>query len=294
MTKLLVPIDFSTTSASALRYGCYLADVTGYDLEVLHVFDGYDGEESVVKKGSARVRARIREKIDSFVSEHADPRSFTALHDESGKLALIRSQELVGGTISRLVEQSHRDDVAMIVMGGVGTGLSGKVTPTFGSVARSVAMRSGCPVLLIPKIAGEPDLKRAAVAFDNTETLIELSRRTEGLRGALSLEMTFVHVVLDSSRAEEALERELTRALLRNAFPDYRADFEFLPPGDVTFALYDYTSEEDVDLLVMGRQPRNFLERLLNRSDISRLLGITGNPMLVVPLTDKSDSDEAE
>ena len=39
MKNILVPVDFSDTSATALRFGTYLAEVMDLDLRVVHVFD---------------------------------------------------------------------------------------------------------------------------------------------------------------------------------------------------------------------------------------------------------------
>jgi nucleotide-binding universal stress UspA family protein len=288
MYKIIVPIDFSITSADALRFGCYLADVTGYDLEAIHIFDGYDGEEFVVKKGSARVRARVKEMLDKFVRVNADPMTFTGVRGKKESLPLIKTRELVGSAINQLVQQSRREDVALIVMGGVGTGLSSRVTPVFGSVARAVAMRSDCPVLLIPKIAGVPKIQNAAIAFDEADALVELSKKTAYLRKALSLKMSFTHVFYPNSISEELMELDLLRAMLEDAFPDYDVDFDFLPQGDVTNTLLDYTLERDIDMVIMGRHPQNFLSRLLVKSEISGLLDVSGAPVLVVPLTEKT------
>lgn len=287
MYKIIVPIDFSITSADALRFGCYLADVTGYDLEAIHIYDGYDGEEFVVKKGSARVRARVKEMLDKFVRVNADPMTFTGLKGEKGSLPLIKTKEIIGSAINQLVQQSRREDVALIVMGGVGTGLSSRVTPVFGSVARSVAMRSACPVLLIPKIAGVPKIHNAVIAFDEADALVELSKKTEYLRKALSLKMSFTHVCYPNSISEELMELDLLRAMLEKSFPDYDVDFDFLPQGDVTNTLLDYTLERDIDLMIMGRHPQNFLSRLLIKSEIAGLLNVSGSPILVIPLTEK-------
>jgi nucleotide-binding universal stress UspA family protein len=288
MRKIIVPIDFSITSADALRFGCHLADATGYDLEAVHVYDGYDGaREFVVTKGSARVKARVKDMVEKFVQAHADPLTFTGIKDEDQKLPLIKTREVVGSAINEIVKQSRREDVALIVMGGVGTGLSSRVTPVFGSVARAVAMRAECPILLIPKIAGTPEISKAAIAFDEVDALNELSEKTAFLRKALSLKMSFTHVAHPNPISEEHTEIDLMRTILNNAFPDYNIDFDFLPTGDITNTLLDYTLERDVDLLIMGRHPRSYLMRLLVKSEISGLLDVSCAPILVVPLTDK-------
>ncbi|CAH1000689.1 hypothetical protein LEM8419_01823 [Neolewinella maritima] len=279
MSKLIVPIDFSITSADALRFGCYLADLTGYDLEAIHVFDGYDGDpDFTVGRGSARVRGRVRDMLDRFVHVHAGTSAKS-----------IKTREVVGSAIHQLVLQSQREDVAMIVMGGVGTGLSSSVTPVFGSVARSVALQAACPVLLIPQLAGVPDIRKAAIAFDETETLMELSTRFDVLREAFNPHVSVIHVLFQDTRREEHVELSLIKAMFHDTFPHRAVDFDFLPEGDLTERLTNYTKDHHIDLLVVGRQSRNLFTQLLVRSEVGHLLDVSGVPVLVIPLPSEKE-----
>lgn len=269
-----------------MRYGCYLADVTGYDLEAVHVHDGYDGEKAyVVKQGSARIRSRVREQLEKFVALHADPMTFTGVHDDNDDLPFIKSREVVGSAIAELVKLSKKEDTALIVMGGVGSGIPSPVTPVFGSVAKGVAMGAECPVLLIPQNSGVPEIKQAAIAFDDVKSLVSLSKQTDFIRKALSPAMHFTHVLYHDDASEEMMELNLLKEMLKNDFPDYPVDFDLLPEGDVTNLLIDYSLERDIDLLILGRHARGFIMNLLIRSEIPDIVGSCGIPMLVVPLS---------
>jgi nucleotide-binding universal stress UspA family protein len=263
-----------------------LADITGFDLEVVHVHDGYDGDKAVViKKGSARIRARVRERLEKFVSLHADPMTFTGIHATNESMPFIKSRELVGKAIGQIVRLSKREDTALIVMGGVGSGIPSGVTPVFGSVARAVAMRAACPVLLIPQNAGVPKIEQAAIAFDEANTLVELSEKAKFLRKALTPEMHFTHVLYRDNVSEEVMELDLLRKMVKKNFPNYPVDFDLLPEGDVTNVLIDYSLEQNIDLLILGRHPRGFLMNLLVKSEIPDIVGSCGIPMLIVPLS---------
>lgn len=285
MPNIIVPTDFSSTSADAIRYGCYLADVTGYDLKVVHVHDGYDDDKAfLVMKGSARIRSRVRERLENFVSEQADATTFTGIHDDNDALPFIKCRELVGNAIGQLVKLSKKETTAMIVMGGVGSGVSSPVTPVFGSVAKGVVMGAECPVLLIPQNAGLPIIKHASIAFDEVSTLVQLSDKTKFLRKALSPAMHFTHVLYQDEVSEEMMELDLLHEMLNNDFPGYAVDFDMLPKGDVTNVLIDYSLEQNVDLLILGRHDRGFFMNLLVRSEIPDIVRSCGIPMLIVPL----------
>ncbi len=285
MQKIIVPIDFSETSADALRFGCYLADVTGYDLEAVHIHDGYDGDEAfVIKKGSARIRGRVRERLEKFVAEHTDAQTFTGSLGADGDLPFIKCREEVGSAIAQLVKLSKEEDTALIVMGGVGSGIPSEVTPVFGSVAKGVANQAECPVMLIPQNAGVPVINQAAIAFDEVSNLVILSDETAFLRKALATPMRFTHVMYYDETTEDMPELNVLREVLRTDFPGYAVDFDLLPPGNVTDILIDYSLERDVDLLILGRHKRSFFDRLINGSQIPEIVGSCGIPMLIVPL----------
>ena len=287
MLKIIVPTDFSDTSADALRYGCYLADVTGYMLEAVHIHDGYDGDEAVViKKGSARVRSRVRDRLEKFVALHSDTRIFAGTHDDNDVLPLTKSREVVGMAIGELVRLSKQEDTALIVMGGVGSGIPSQVTPFFGSVAKSVAALAGCPVLLIPSGTGVPEIKHAAIVFDEVSTLVGLSEKTDFLRNELAPAMHFTHVLYRDEVSEDMMELDLVRKILDSDFPDYAVDFNLLPERDVTKALVDYSLKRDIDLLILGRHSRGFLMNLLVKSQIPAIVGSCDVPMLIIPLNE--------
>lgn len=285
MPKIIIPTDFSDTSVHAIRYGCYLADLTGYEPEIVHIHDGYDGDEAVViKKGSARVRSRVRERLEKFVALHADALALTGIPDVPDAIPIIMCRELVGSAITQLEKLSEREDTAMIVMGGVGSGTPNQAMPLFGSVARAIALRASCPVFLIPQNYGVPQVRHSAIAFDKAPTLVELSAKSQFLREALSPKMHFTHVQYKDKVREEMMEQELLNELLDNDFPGYPVEFDQLPEGDITNVLIDYALERDIDLLILGRHPHNFLRKLLLRPDISDIVGACAIPMMVVPL----------
>lgn len=287
MKKIIVPIDFSDTAGNALKYACYLADVTGYDLEAIHVHDGYDGNaELVIKKGSARVRSRVRERVEKFVAEHTDHTTFTGTPGINGTLPLIKVREEIGTAIGVLTKQSQREDAGLIVMGGVGSGNTGPSSPIMGSVARSLSLNASCPVMLIPANAGIPEINSAAITFDNADSLMEISDKSKNIRTGLNLKMHFTHVQDPDPMLEEIKEIGLLRKVFREAFPDYDVEYDLLPAGDVANVLLEYVMQTDIDLLVLGRRQRGPLKRLFIASTIYPIVSECGIPMLVIPIKD--------
>ncbi len=285
MNKIIVPTDFSETAAVALNYASYLADATGYDLEVLHIHDGYGETDRLVeKKGNMEARMAAQRAIDAFIRANVDPASFTGSRDAADTLPLVKSREIVGSPADPIIEASQEEDTALIVMGGVGSGRVSTVSPLFGSVARSVAMQAACPTFLIPPGYGKPDIRVVSISFEKVEPLKETSDGMAFLRKALKPSMRFVHVEDPSASEEAKVELELLNTVLDTSWPGYPVELDMLTPGSVIGKLTDYTLEENVDLLVLGRRKRGFFKRLFLSSETAPMLVGSAIPVLVVPI----------
>ncbi len=288
MQKIVVPTDFSETAGVALNYASYLADVTGYDLEVLHIHDGYGPTDRLVeKKGNMEARMAAQRAVDEFIRFNVDPATFTGSRDaKADTLPLVQSREIVGSPAEAIIAASKEETTALVVMGGVGSGKVSTVSPLFGSVARSVAMGAACPVFLIPPGYGKPDIRVIAISFEKVAPLKETSDRIAFLRTALKPAVRFVHVEDPDATQESKVELDLLNTVLDTTWPGYPVELDMLTPGHVTGKLTDYTLEENVDLLVLGRRKRGFFKRLFISSETAPMLIGSAVPVLVVPISD--------
>lgn len=285
MNKIVVPTDFSTTAGAALRYAFYLAEATGFHLDVVHVHDGYGHSEATdIRKGSMEARQFAQRAIDQFLR-------FTlpavAATDEGADTTTVRisSRDVIGSPTDALIAASQEETSRLIVMGGVGSGVVSTVTPYFGSVARAVAEGADCPVLLVPNGQDQPKIERAALAFNTVGELRQISHGFDFLRVPLAPSMRLVHVRDFSEKKEARKEIELMEDILNTGFPGYPVELDLLKPGDTALRLLEYPEEQDISLLVMGRRKRGFLQRLFAGSEVTKVLEYGLVPMLVVPVT---------
>jgi nucleotide-binding universal stress UspA family protein len=286
MNKIIVPTDFSPTAAAALRYAYFLAEATGFMLEVLHVHDGYGHVESPrVKKGDLEARMAAQRSIDEFIRFNVKVTESVVGEGETSDVT-ISSREVTGTPTDALVAASRAADTHLIVMGGVGSGTVSTVTPFFGSVARTVADRAECPVLLVPKDYHQPVMRRASIAFDVVSALREISKGFDFLRVTLNPAMRLVHVRDFSEKAEARKEIALMEEVLNTEFPGYPVELDLLNPGVTALQLLEYAQDEDIDLLVLGRRKRSFFKRFFVGSKIGPVLQHGGAPMLVIPISD--------
>lgn len=287
MQKIVVPTDFSKTSGYALRYAHSLSETIGFDLEVVHIHDGYGSNDRIIAtKGNQEARIEAQRLLDEFIRDTIPQESVRQGQAGSDVLPALKSREIVGAPISAIIEISQEHDCIMIIMGGVGSGVISRVTPLFGSIAKSVAMKSECPVLLVPQNTGTLDVKVASIAFNKIEDLEDISAGFDFLRKAIDPKMRFVHVRDKDVINEEYQETRLLNTVTDTSFPGYSVELDLLKPGNTADRLLDYTLESKVDLLITGHRKRNLFKRIFSGSEISSMLEKCGIPLLVIPVED--------
>ena len=143
LTQILVPTDFSETSAQALRYAKALADQFAARLHVLHVVEHpieqhWAAEMALVASLDILTEARQR-------SNEALAQVLTDAERQKYSAALVTE---AGAPFKNIVEYAAREHIDLIVMGTHGRGPLAHLL--IGSVAENVVRRAPCPVLTVP------------------------------------------------------------------------------------------------------------------------------------------------
>jgi nucleotide-binding universal stress UspA family protein len=156
MKKIVVPVDFTSSSAAALRFAALLSAATGLSISALFVYNTMVGTSWVV---SAKQRERERRQMEGQL------RSFVSRHTKSTSLLPPIEMCVAEGVPPLYIKWRSLDkEVALIVMGGAGTG-DGKQRDLYGGIASLTAKEGGCPVVLIPEDFGEEAMQETAALF---------------------------------------------------------------------------------------------------------------------------------
>lgn len=143
LSRILVPTDFSDTSAAAIKYGVALAEAFGAQLHLLHIVEQpvpwqLAGEVAMVSAptNDAEMRARAETELAALLTR-----------DEREKYRVQIVTE-IGAPFAEIVQYAKRADIDLIVMGTHGRGAVAHLL--IGSVAENVVRKAPCPVLTIP------------------------------------------------------------------------------------------------------------------------------------------------
>ncbi len=141
--SILVGIDFSEGSRSALRYAVGLAESFGAKLVLVHVIDGHDLKlvASTMGVDEAEMLHGLREdasgKLSDFLASEA-----AGLDAES----LIAS----GAPYHQIALKDRQLAADLIILGGQGMSRDRMAELFFGSTAEKVVRLLPCPVLCVP------------------------------------------------------------------------------------------------------------------------------------------------
>jgi universal stress protein A len=156
LKRILVPTDFSETSAAALRYGVDLARQFRAHLSLLHVPE-HPGEAA---------EAEYPIGIFETMQNAAYDRLRSLLSDvEAHQLAPEYAMRL-GAPADEIVRFANDHQVDLIVMGT--RGREGLARVILGSVAERVVRHSPCPVLTVH--AAGPEVPASELVWDARAT----------------------------------------------------------------------------------------------------------------------------
>jgi len=141
-TDVLVPVDFSPTSANAVRVAVGIAEPEG-DVTLLHVIDK-DFIEDAVAAGmgsSEEITARLRRQAEANLD--------AALEGVDAGAVDVERMVVVGSPFVEILKIARDLDLPMIVMGVRGRSTQAEDL-LFGSTAEKVLRGARVPVLCVP------------------------------------------------------------------------------------------------------------------------------------------------
>ncbi len=138
LQEILVPVDFSTASDSALHYGQAMAETFHARLHVLHVL-----EDSVLYGGLDPVPAGVRIELERSARENLS-KMLPADMVRSLRAEMVLK---IGSPFVEIVRYAKEQSIDLVVLGTHGHGPIAHML--MGSVAERVVRKAPCPVLTV-------------------------------------------------------------------------------------------------------------------------------------------------
>ncbi len=136
--KIIVPIDFTSTTNKVVKYAVSVADKMGAHVIFLHVVNDFQGYDMLLVHPSFSLitndlKEKAEEKVASLVEDHQDLK-----YGVSGKV-------IIGNVAKEIVNFAAKENADMIIIGA--RGVRGLEELLMGSTAKKVLDTAICPVL---------------------------------------------------------------------------------------------------------------------------------------------------
>ena len=155
MNKILVPVDFSKTSANALYYAIQLFATSSSEITVLHSYDTRSSAALLMKNIDGVLEKDAQHKMDELIQEV----------QQKYPDANLNPKIIKRPTISAISALGDSGDFDFIVMGTKGA--SGLKEVFMGSVAGGVISRTSAPVIVVPANYSFRSLEEIVFAIGN-------------------------------------------------------------------------------------------------------------------------------
>lgn len=274
---ILIPVDGSANSATALDYGIYIAPKFEATITGLHVIDVFLIQGPMMTDISATVGVTpydgFFEAVETSLKEKADLllKTFDSRCRTAGvPCATKKNIGKIGDTI---IEEAENAD--LILMAKKGEHFHLKEGGLIGSVAEIVIRRSGKPVMVIPGTFRE--IESMGLAYDGSAPA----------RKALELSLTISEkakwpITVLIINPDEAKAAQLC-AQVEDAAQQGLADCEVvISSGKETDDILKFIQEGSVELMVMGAYGHNRLREWLLGSTTAHIIHKSPIPVLLI------------
>ncbi len=293
MACVLLPLDTSEVSASALPYARSLAQALGLPLVLLAVWDGTDQDlegrlTAVQTAETERVAIEIYREYLERIAGELQASGFGAV-----SIAVRK-----GRPVDEILASAREHEAAYVVMATHGRGGLGRLL--FGSVADRLVHSCPVPLLLVhPPAEGETAAfapRRIVVPLDGSELGERALGPAAALAGAFGAQLVLLRAVpfvigsmgipgLDATVAVglDAALAEAASEYLGALSDRYPGSVAAVRRGDAGSAIVEFAKSEGADLVVMSTHGRSGLARWTLGSVAGYVLGATRTPTLLVP-----------
>lgn len=275
MSNILVPVDFTKTSFSALTYAMNFAKLLpDPTVTLLHVINGtFNTNEVMAYNPLLSMEQAAVKRMKVFVNDYPKEQGVTL-----PKVPIIEEIRfgIPGFTISEYVNEYPIDLVVM------GTRDKHNIFDRILGSASSLAARlSTCPVMLIHENVKFEVPKKVVFGFDRKSDIEDALTDYRKLNNELQAATDFVHIGNKNYKGVDEQKAEIIEEL----FEDHKADFAFaiktIQGDNIHNSLRAYCLSEDANILAMVHREEGLFSGLFGSNDSIKMAQEFHLPVMV-------------
>lgn len=273
---ILIPVDGSDHSKTAIDYGIYIAEKLGAELIGLHVMDIRLMQRPIVgdvtgtlspppyQDTIATVEASLEERADSILKD---------FRERCGNKGLCRETKKIVGVIDdTIMKEGKKADWILLAQRGEYFHIDDGAI--LGSTAESVVRLSGKPVLVTP--ANFMEIESIALAYDGSLPADHALQLAAALSEKALWPLTVIIISSDSREADSIVKK------LEPKIEDLTIDAETLIlTGKEDKVLLKFIRDGSVEMIIMGAFGHNRLHEFFLGSTTSSVIRKSPIPVLL-------------
>ncbi len=277
MSKILCPVDFSSTSLNAIEYAVGICKKTKGNLLLLNVFTEEEFNQVVdspIIGKSFKEKYTIATKKLTAICEQINEVEF------SESVSECTASIVLGDLEEQILNTSVDEKCRLIVMGTTGVGR--KAGMFLGSNTSDIIKKSKIPILCVPKASSFDSFKRAVFATDIQEE--DKIKIQDVISFATNFEsrVSVLHLLHNKNEAEERKSLDFLNEL--KTFISYKKiSFEIkVAEKDFADELLTFIQEKNSDILFIYSPHRSYFNNLFHKSISQQLSVISNTPLYVL------------
>lgn len=274
---ILIPVDGSANSGTAIDYSVYIAPKLEASLTGLHVIDVFLIQGPMMTDISTTVGMPpcdgFFEVIETSLEEKADAvlKNFEERCRAAGVVCAAKKD--IGKISDTIIDEAGNAD--LIVMARKGEHFHMKEGGLIGSVAEVVIRHSGKPVMVVPESYRE--IESMALAYDGSAPARKALALSLNISEKAKWPLTVVIVNADAAKAADL------SAQIEDMAQKGMADCEvIISSGKEADEILKFIREGSVELMVMGAYGHNRLRELILGSTTSHIIQKSPIPVLLI------------
>jgi|SRR5690242_11305754 len=278
--RILVPTDFSATAERAFRLAAEIASKSKGSIIFLHINE----KEEIPYFDKIEKRQEYKQQLESKQLKRLQRLKRKIVKPFMNVMvSTIVAQQPV---VNRILQLAKENQIELIVMGTQGA--SGLKKTIVGSHASRVIEKSEIPVLIVPEKYDLKDPKEIVFATNYHRKDKPALSFTIDLSKIFNAHVTVLHIQhLDLAERENAHHFSNYAYFLQRTFNDAQLKFKQINSKNIQETMEQIDKDFPVDLLVMVRPDKKFIEKIFIKSFTKDMACISTIPLLVLPEAEK-------
>lgn len=276
--KILVPVDFSDASKTALQYAIPLAIHQHAEIRVLHAYypdiDPRNPEHTLYLKPPVEMESITRKRLEHFVAETLEKTTGA----DKVKMFLQVSE---GFAANQIIRQSAIPGTSWVLMGvQKGHTLRKKL---LGSVSRSIALQTRCPAIFIPEGTIYRDFANIIYACDYRSVKPAAIKRIILFAARFGARVHFVHVKDEYSFP---MDTAWFDKIIQQSAPFVPFTVTTIQDHSTIQGLNHYCDQIEADLIAIATKEHGFFDSFFHKSISDELVVQAGAPLMLLRIPD--------